>query len=116
MVSDLTIERFRHREGQKFHIHHAEGEECGGAKAEPFQVELCEVDDHSARIAKDASEEGHRKPFSLVFRAQHHHALPSGIYTVTHSELGELDLFLTPVQSHLHGQTADAIYYEVTFG
>lgn len=52
-----------------------------------------------------------RTPFSLVFRAPKDVYLPQKTYTLEHQELGNLQIFLVPVQpDETH------TYYEAVFG
>jgi hypothetical protein len=82
MLEDLTIDDFRPLEGDRFRISPEE--------AEPFEVELVEV----TEIPRAP---GGRAPFSLVFRGGPNPPVEQRIYRVEHDKLGELDLFLVPI-------------------
>src|SRR5688572_24117227 len=71
--------------------------------AEPAAVafELVSVTDHS---------NPHVVQFSLLFRAAARPALAQGLYSMRHALLGDLHLFIVPVQ-----ETADGRYYEAIF-
>jgi hypothetical protein len=82
MLEDLTIDDFHPLEGDRFRISPEE--------AEPFEVELVEV----TEIPRAP---GGRAPFSLVFRGGPNPPVEQRIYRVEHDKLGELDLFLVPI-------------------
>jgi hypothetical protein len=82
MLEDLTIDVFRPLQGDRFRIL-PDG-------AEPFEVELVEV----TEIPRAP---GGRTPFSLVFQGGPNPPLEQRIYRVEHDKLGELDLFLVPI-------------------
>jgi hypothetical protein len=82
MLEDLTIDDFRPLKGDRFRISPEE--------AEPFEVELVEV----TEIPRAP---GGRAPFSLVFRGGPNPPVEQRIYRVEHDKLGELDLFLVPI-------------------
>ena len=53
---------------------------------------------------------GRRAPFSLLFQAAAECRLPQGIYSLTHPELGTLDLFLVPMQPDERGTLYEAVF------
>lgn len=53
---------------------------------------------------------GHRRPFSLLFRAAPGPYLPQGMYAFAHEKLGTLELFAVPVSGDQNGRE-----FEVTF-
>jgi hypothetical protein len=55
--------------------------------------------------------EGGRDPFSLTFTGPADITLQQGIHPLTHPELGDVELFLTPV-----GQAGPDWAYEAVFG
>jgi hypothetical protein len=55
--------------------------------------------------------DGARDPFSLTFTGPADITLLQGIHPLRHPELGEVELFLTPV-----GQAAQDLAYEAVFG
>lgn len=57
-----------------------------------------------------------RQAFSLLFRSGHTHPLRTGIHTISHPELGELQLAINPVHYPQGAQVAPCIYYECVFG
>ena len=51
-----------------------------------------------------------RESFSLQFSAPVTWRAPQRIYTVTHPELGSLDMFLVPLGPDAHGMRLEAIF------
>jgi len=60
--------------------------------------------------ADPAPEAGHGRSFSLVFRAPAEHRPPQCIYTLSHPEMGELDIFLVPNRADKDGFYLEAIF------
>jgi len=54
--------------------------------------------------------EGMRQPFSLIFSGTPGVVLPQQIYTLTHAEMGTLEIFLVPI-----GATPAATQYQAIF-
>ncbi len=50
------------------------------------------------------------KPFSLLFSSEEKGILPQQVYTIEHSQLGNLDVFLVPI-----GSDEKSINYEAIF-
>lgn len=78
----------------------AEGDE--EKRAGPVELELVEV----TRYPQLEELEGGfshrpREPFALLFRGSHDQPMISALYTVSHPELGDFQLFLSPVQESL---------------
>lgn len=83
---------------------------------QPVELELVEVTRYP-NIQSRAGAQG-REPFSLLFRGSHQQALISAIYTVSHPDMVELNLFLNPVQVSVQskpGENPDGLYYESCF-
>lgn len=57
-----------------------------------------------------------RQAFSLLFRSEHANPMRTGIHTISHPELGELQLAINPVHYPQGAQAAPCIYYECIFG
>ena len=53
---------------------------------------------------------GMRQPFSLIFEGTPGVVLPQHIYTLTHAQMGTLDIFLVPI-----GATPTATQYQAVF-
>ena len=53
---------------------------------------------------------GMRQPFSLIFSGTSGVVLPQRIYSLTHAEIGTLDIFLVPI-----GATPAATQYQAVF-
>lgn len=69
---------------------------------EPVKIELVEISDRSA---------GKVESFSLFFRNVEGKFFPHNTYQITHPIMGELVLFLGPVET----DKTDGIYYEAVF-
>jgi hypothetical protein len=82
MLDTLTVDDFRALKGDRFRI----TPEVAGA----FDVELIEV-------TEIPREPGGRTPFSLVFQGGPNPPLEQAIYRVEHDDVGELDIFLVPI-------------------
>jgi len=72
--------------------------------AVPLYVRLVEV------RPLGAAQGGGREPFALEFRADASVRLPQRIYTVTHSQLGTMDIFLVQI-----GADSTGAYFEAVF-
>jgi hypothetical protein len=96
----LTFDLFEGRVGEEFVV----GE--GGPQLSTALVGATEGH-HPGGRGPDGVE---RQQFSLVFRGPAEVPLPQGTYTVTHAELGRLELFLVPI-----GADADGLRYEAAF-
>lgn len=72
--------------------------------AEALEVELTEAK------ALGPAPEGGRQPFSLLFRAAAGQPFEQGVYRLEHPQLGDLDLFLVPVD-----QRDGSRFYEAVF-
>jgi hypothetical protein len=55
-------------------------------------------------------EEGEREPFSLVFQGPPAPALAQQIYAVTHSSIGNIEIFLVPLGPAKGGMKYEAIF------
>ena len=97
MVEGMTQSTFARHEGEKFLI----DLETSGL----MEVELIEVQGLSPK-----SKATQRNPFSILFRGPKDPILVQRMYTVRHSSLGEMVLFLVPV-----GTDEDGLLYEAVF-
>jgi hypothetical protein len=94
-LASLTPADFQPAVGTVFEVHY------GGAA--PLPIRLTEVVAFGERP-------GHRQPFALRFEGPDSPVLAQVTHRLAHPELGELELFLGPVQSG-----SDAITYEAVF-
>lgn len=99
MLETLTAADFQARVDQTFRLVPEGGE--------PFDAVLSEVAEHGGEPP-----EGHRAPFSAFFTAPGS-AVEQGIFTVEHTDLGSLELFLVSVQQDAG---AEGVLYEAVFG
>lgn len=97
----LTYDQFAGRVGERFDV--ASGE---GSSAPVVLIEATEGSEPGGR----GPEGEERLQFSLVFRAPLSEVWPQGTYTLSHGELGELELFLVPI-----GADAEGVRYEAAF-
>lgn len=93
-LASLTADDFRPHRGDRFVVHRDDGEL-------PFVLERVEP----LRRRRDG-----REPFALLFRGPAHTPLPQQVHRFVHPELGELDIFVVPVEV-----TADGLGYEAIF-
>jgi hypothetical protein len=70
------------------------------------ELELVEVSE--ARYTPSSSDA--RRPFSLIFRDTAGGVLPQSIYTLEHSALGSLEIFLVPIAARQDGTQYQAIF------
>lgn len=50
------------------------------------------------------------RPFSLVFRGPNQHPIGQGTHPLVHPGLGQVDLFLVPIQPDAEGPLYEAIF------
>ena len=68
----------------------------------PFDIKLVEVSDRGSSLRQEV--------FALLFNGPAAHFMKQGIHRLSHSGLGELQLFLVPV-----GQDEQGFQYEAVF-
>ena len=99
-LETLTVETFRPRIGQMFHI-----------RPRPdtnVPAELIEARPLGEPGRATASTR--RMPFTLSFRTNPDPVLPQRIYEVVHDEMGTYDIFLVPVGPDGKGMVYEAIF------
>jgi hypothetical protein len=70
--------------------------------SEQLQLELVEVSERkTARL---------QEMFSIVFRCGSNEVLPQRIYRLEHDNLGQLDLFIVPIQKDDQGVRYEAVF------
>jgi Domain of unknown function (DUF6916) len=99
MLEAFEIGMFAPRLGETFRV------SAGDADAQ--EMTLIEA----AVLGDGTTPEGHRAPFSLVFRGSKGQVLPQQIYQVGHEVIGEFELFLVPI-----GPDKEGLRYEAVFG
>jgi len=80
------------------------------------ELELVEVSRYP-NIQSGTGTQG-REPFSLLFRGAPQQPLISAIYTVSHPDTADLNLFLSPVQisqKGTPGESPEDLFYEIYF-
>ncbi len=107
MLERFEITTFEPLAGHRFEL-----ADAGGAGTEPDRVELelVEVQRVGEVTARQARELGKRLPFSLVFRGPAELAMEQGIQRLRHPELGELELFLVPIDRREDGTLFEAVF------
>lgn len=94
MLETLTAESFKPHLNENFIVNFAPyGEQS---------LELISIDDRSNKFAET---------FSLIFSGSPSKLLPQQIHLFKHSSIGDMQLFITPVQS----STAKVIHYQAVF-
>lgn len=97
----LTYEHFAERLGERF--------EMSGGEGPGTTVELVEAT-RLGELGGRGPEGQVRRQFALVFRAPAGPVASQAIYSLTHVELGELDLFLVPIAAD-----RDGVLYQASF-
>jgi len=85
-------------------------------KSQLVELTLTEVSSHSGSHSYSA--DNGREPFSLLFCGSHEQPLISAIYTLSHPDLADFNLFLSPVQvslEHRPEEHPDGRFYEACF-
>ncbi len=72
-------------------------------------AELIGVDELGARAVSE-EDTGRRRPFAIVFRTAEEVLLPQRIYTIEHSEMGALNIFITPIGPDDKGMRYEAVF------
>ena len=93
-LDELGPGDFQPRVGQRFTVVLNEGD---------FGLELIDVRTLRAHSRR-------QEPFVLLFRGPGQPVLPQRIYTVAHAELGQLVIFLVPVQGGPAGIEYEAVF------
>ncbi len=99
MLKTLALSDFSPTVGSSFQV-----------RTEPdisLELELLEAVDLGTS-AKSA--DTHTRSFSLLFKGPNDVTLPQQICPMTHSDLGELSIFLVPVASEADGMRYEAIF------
>ena len=73
-----------------------------------IELELVEVKPYPHK--DKPGEQGGMERFSLFFYGPADRFLPQGIYRLTHSQMGDLSLFLVPVGQHERGFRYEAVF------
>jgi hypothetical protein len=84
-ISDVTVETFEGREGERFSIQFADA---------ALDLTLVSVD----RMPEEWGRGETREPFSVVLEDPGGRLLPQQTWPLDHDELGRLDVFLVPLQ------------------
>ena len=98
-IGDVTVETFEGREGDVFAVRFEDG---------AYDLTVAAVE----RPPGDWGRSDMREPFSVTLHGEPTHVLPQGLWTLSHGELGDIQLFVVPI-----GPTDDgaAQQYQVVF-
>ena len=99
MLDTLTLDSFRPLVGSGFEL----------CEPDPA-AQLILIEAESLLGIREKGPAGFREPFSLLFRGPADLELPQQICRLRHADLGELALFLVPLQPDREGS-----YYEAVF-
>ena len=83
-IVDVTVETFEGREGDLFAVRFKDGS---------YDLTVAAVE----RTPGEWGRSDMREPFSVTFHGEPTHVLPQGVWTLTHDELGDIQLFLVPL-------------------
>lgn len=98
MQGDLTLDMFTELADPSFRLERGDDTPC------PLElVETTVLDEHARPGTR-------RIPFSLLFRGTPDLRLPQRIYRMHHAVLGELEIFLVPVQPGDEGSLYEAVF------
>jgi hypothetical protein len=98
MLETFTIETFRPRLGELFHVRVDEEMR--------LPIKLTDVFPWGA----DAAAGGDRVPFSLIFHTVPQGIFPQSTYRVEHEQLGPFEIFLTPIGPDERGMRYEAVF------
>lgn len=88
VLEDLTVETFRGRVGETFHLETGDGRR--------LELGLATLTEHQLG-GPPPGVDVRRVPFSLEFWTAARLVLPQRIYAIRHAELGVMELFLVPI-------------------
>ncbi len=80
---------------------------------ETFAIDFGEHGTLAAKLAEVSAGKGpskNREPFSIVFHCPHPAPPAQGMYPVSHSDIGELALFLVPIHGDDKGVVFEAVF------
>jgi len=88
---------FKGQLNNEFSLQHAEGQE---------KLQLVEV----ASVSAEKTESGQAEPFSAVFQSNSATVYDQGMYRLQQAEMGDLDVFLVPINAD-----EESVQYEAIF-
>ena len=94
MNEEFSRERFAGALGSRFTLHAAEGK--------TVEIELIEV--------SEPRERPDQVSFSIVFLLPEDYNAEQGLYDLTHTELGKLQILLVPIGSRKRGPMLEAVF------
>jgi len=100
MPATLTEEEFSKHVNTKFRLN------AKTADQSPIELELSEVKGY----AKKAEEHSGMERFSAFFDGPGEVQLPQGIYSLSHDQMGEFEIFLVPIARNERGFRYEAVF------
>ena len=98
-IATVGLDTFRPHAGSSFQMQ--------AGNSEPVDATLEELEELTNHGPSDGAEK-QRSPYSLLFKCGVGGA-PQGMYSLTHSELGSIDLFLVPVGGDAESTQLEAV-------
>jgi hypothetical protein len=100
MAATLTEEEFSKHVNTKFRL------QPNTTDAQQIELELAEVKGY----AKKAEEHSGMERFSAFFDGPGDVQLPQGVYSLTHDQMGEFEIFLVPIARDERGFRYEAVF------
>ena len=100
MPATLTENEFSKHVNTKFHL------KPNTADGPQVELELAEVKGY----AKKAEEHSGMERFSVFFDGPGDLHLPQGVYSLTHDQMGEFEIFLVPIARDERGFRYEAVF------
>lgn len=97
MLAELTLETFTGLETRGFELFSGDA---------VFPLELVE----SEALSEQPNPHNNRIPFSLLFQGAPDLQLPQQTHHLRHATLGDLEIFLVPVQPNAKGSLYEAVF------
>jgi hypothetical protein len=101
-LNSLTEEVLSGYLNTRFQVHTSSGT--------AINLELIKVTGWQPTSAAKSANAANLECFSALFRGPRRNALESGTYRITHDQLGDFELFITPVNDHKKEQFYEAVF------
>jgi hypothetical protein len=108
MLDKLTSADFAACLQQRFTLYQGPWDPGAAPSGDTLDLELVSVAELGEAPAGEVLPR--RRPFSLIFRAADRGHLPQRTYSLTHADLGRLDLFLVPIGADQVGMRYEAVF------
>jgi hypothetical protein len=107
MLDKLTCEQFAQYLGETFQLQFSSQT---SQEITSVALKLLEAMPYKTNLGELESMRSQRTPFSLTFQGPLATVLTQKIYTLEHTEMGKLDIFLVPVARRQDGMLYEAIF------